>query len=246
MASRSDGKPDSRSASKFNPAVKFGQIYGILGKPPEVAPDAQPKPFPHQVSDPEVDGIYGEMKAEAAIQGTEMDDLIITRKGATVNGKPVGRELRLVFTDGDAVYFREKKQEIVSNLNLIENLQQERDAVQIKLKGLKENRSGTSYSLYSVFGTMVTNSKDAKQFAKWDEEYKQAIHTLKIIGPFAANADVVYQRDIKPILRTIKQDIEGYIQLDQLKALLQANEFDLKTGSDLSSPPFAFWWHKTD
>lgn len=225
-------------------SVQFGEIYGILGNSPKTSPDQKPQPFPHQVKDPEVDAVYEQIKAEAAANGLAIDDLIITRKGVMVNGQPVGRELRLVFTDGDADYFKEKKPAILSNLNLIEQLQRQRDEVQLTLKDLNEKRQGFSYSLYSWFGAIATSQ--AGQFAKWDEQYQSAINKLKKIELFAQNADILYQRDTKPILRKIKKAIEGYIQLGHLKTLLAEKEFDLKSGSDLSLPPYAYWWHKTD
>jgi hypothetical protein len=249
-ASRFLPSPNRRSSQAannkpaMNAAIQFGEIYGILGKPPKTSPNQKPQPFPYQVQDPEVDAVYNQMKAEATANGLAMDDLIITRKGVMVNGQPVGRELRLVFTDGDAEYLKEKKPALLSNLETIEQLQKKRDDVQLTLKDLNEKRQGWSYGLYSWFGSMATSQ--ATQFATWDEEYKTAIKTLKKIDLFAQNADTLYQRDTKPTLKKIKKAIEGYIQLDHLKSLLAEKEFDLKTGSDLSLPPYAYWWHKTD
>lgn len=200
--------------------------------------------FPAGVVDQSVQKVVDELRAKALEQRIPFEDLIVTRKGAPNQGNPNNAgELRIIFTEGDALAFKECKPIAQANMTQIEDLQKENDENKQKLSKLGKGGNFMDTVNYIMFSwTGVTMNGKGDNYAQNDAKCRELREAQVTLGAKLSGFCAEFKEKVFPGLKQIQKSTEGYVEVKTVRELLDKDEFNVSKGSGLSYLPRAFWW----
>jgi hypothetical protein len=247
-----------RHSAPSLPSPTFGRIYGVTGPWPEslsspnlssVNPQSKPKerisvPYPVGKVDPRVETAYRNMVTLAEAEHLPITDLIVTRSGGPYQGEHnVTRELRIIFTEGDALLFGPQRNEMIRLIDEAEKIQADIEANHRQLRKLSDQVNTLGFSVNKYVG-MIFGGEGYQANRQLESQYNACMDKKLQLEKKRKEITREYLNKVPVLLKRVKESMSGYISIDTLEKKLETNSFDVRTGGDeLALDPAAVWYH---
>ncbi len=237
-------------------AVKFGDIYAITNhnfQLPNEESEAYWQ-FPVGQTEGNVQDAVNKMKTLAENNNLPFADLVVSRPdGYGVMGyRGGGEEVRLIFTDQDAVEISGQLEEAKQVMIEAEQFHVDNERLKrtlINLSNIEKYPPRNGKSRLAIFLAEKFNIGSYEKLTP--EQKNKRVTTLEQQAQLEAEQPTLqarYDAVVKPVLETAKNRLKGYLEIDKVFDRLSQQTMNVKTGGDFPTklPTSGFrnrWWH---